>query len=494
MFMKKNCFFVVLCVCLAFSAYAAGGRQSAEASSSSGEKPVLTVTCIYYSAESPDSAAFNEQLEKITGYKTQITWIPFSGYEEKTNTMLASDTLTQVMVALNTKTTPYLNAVDDGVFWDLTDYIKDYPNIAKLGDARFNNVKRNGRVWAIPRSRDLVRQGTIYRQDWAEELGFKDQPKTVADIDRMIRGFAARQGSSFGMVEASQGAQYPDGVNYIALWLGAPLNYGFAKNGEFTANWLTSEFQQSLDMFRTWYADGVMNKNFVEVNRNDRYKPINLEQAGFIFAYADDINNRFADLGIKNPNARLWYSLETNGRTFATSGYNGAFVVSKSAAKTEALFRHSLSFIDALGKPEWQQIARSGLEGEHYSMVGGFATRTTEQNNRYTNTGSGYSHLNPFGSVFRNPLPTKEIPAIEAINAERLKYVDTCITDPTIPFTSETQVKFAPELDPIKGDAINRYIMGVIDLAGYRAEQQKWLNAGGTQVIKEFGDQVKANR
>jgi putative aldouronate transport system substrate-binding protein len=492
--MKRAFFVAILSIGLVLTIFARGNQQSAGSSSAAGGKPVITVTCIYYSAETPDNAVFNEELERITGYKVQINWFPFSGYEEKTNTMLASDTLTQVMVALNTKTTPYLNAVDDGIFWDLTDYLKDYPNLVKLGDARYNNVKRNGRVWAIPRSRNLVRQGLIYRQDWAEELGFRDQPKTLADVERMVRGFAARSGTNFGFVEACQGAQYPDGINYAAVWLGGFFNYGFDRRGEFTASWLTNEFQQSLDLFKTWYNEGIMNKNFVEVNRNDRYRPVNLEQAGLVFAYTDDISNRFADLEVKNPNARLWYAMEINGRSFGTSGFNGAFVVSKSAAKTETDLRHCLSFIDALGQPEWQKMVDSGIEGEHYTMVDGYATRNSEQNNRFSATGGGYGHLNAFGSIIPNPLPTRNIPAIEAMNVERIKYESSCAMDPTIPFTSETQVKLSAELDPIKNDAINKYLMGVIDLAAYRAEQQKWLNAGGAQVIKEFGDQVKANR
>jgi putative aldouronate transport system substrate-binding protein len=408
--------------------------------------------------------------------------------------MLASDSLTQIMVQLNIKTTPYINAVDDGLFWALDDYIKDYPNLAKLGAARYSYTKRNGKTWAIPRSRNLVRQGTIYRQDWAEELGFKEQPKTVAEIDRMVRGFAARQGTSFGFVEASQGAAYPDGVNYIAVWLGAPFNYGFDSKGEFTAAWLTNEFMQSLDLFRTWYAQGIMNKNFIEVNRNDRYKPVNLEQAGLVFAYTDDLGNRFADLAVKNPNARLWYSMETNGRTFGTSGYNGAFTVSKSAAKDETALRHCLAFIDALGKPEWMKTAISGLEGEHYTLKDGYATRTKEQNDRYAATGAGYSHLNAFSAVNPNPLPTIEIPAIAAMNKERIKYDNTCIMDAAGPFISDTQVKYAAELDPIKNDAINKYIMGVIGKTEFLAARTQWLNAGGAQVLKEFGDQVKANR
>jgi hypothetical protein len=94
-----------------------------------------------------------------------------------------------------------------------------------------------------------------------------------------------------------------------------------------------------------------------------------------------------------------------------------------------------------------------------------------------------------------NPIPFKRIPAIEAMSDERLKYVDECVMDPTIPFVSPTAVRIGvSDLDPIRCDAINKYIMGIIDKAEYQAAQRRWLEAGGAQMTREFEDQVKANR
>jgi putative aldouronate transport system substrate-binding protein len=452
---------------------------------------------MYFSAEVPDTPAVNTKLQELTGYRVDINWIPTTAYPDKLNTMLASDALTHMVIPNDLKATSYINAVDDGLFWALNDYIKDYPNLVKVGDARYNNVKRNGNIMGIPRGRDLVRQGLIYRQDWAEELGFRDQPKTFADIDRMVRGFAARPETRYGIVGGSAATNpgIPEGVEFLGVYFGAPLYWGYNKQGQFTHAWLTDEYTRAVEQWRTWYADGLVNRNFVEITVEDAKKILNTEEAGFIFIYTDDIQNRFNDLYIKNPNARLWYALEIDGTAFGTAGFNSEIAISKSVAKDEATLRHCLSFINGLGSSEWQNIIGVGLEGEYYTMVDGFATQNDQQNARFAATASQYGQINCFGGIVLRSIPVMRIPAVEAIEVERLKYVDTCVMDPTIPFVSPTAARIGvSDLDPIRCDAINKYIMGTIDKAAYQAAQRQWLEAGGAQVTREFEEQIRANR
>jgi putative aldouronate transport system substrate-binding protein len=452
---------------------------------------------MYFSAEVPETPAITAKMQEITGYKLEVNWIPTTAYADKLNTMLASDSLTQMVVPNNLKDTSYLNAVDDGLFWALNNYIKDYPNLVKIGDARYNNVKRNGNIMGIPRGRDLVRQGINYRQDWAEELGFRDQPKTLADIDKLVRGFAARPETRYGIVAGCAGTNpgVPEGLEYLGVYFGAPLYWGYNKQGQFTHAWLTDEYTRAVEQWRTWYADGLVNKNFIEITVEDSKKILNTEEAGFIFIYTDDIQNRFNDLYIKNPKARLWYALEINGIAFGTAGFNSEIAISKSAAKDETLLRHCLSFINGLGSPEWQNVIGIGLEGEHYTVVDGYATQNEQQSAKFAATASQYGQVNCFQGVVLRSIPVKRIPAIEALEVERLKYVDTCAMDPTIPFVSPTATKIGvSDLDPIRCDAINKYIMGTINKTEYQAAQRRWLEAGGAQVTREFEDQVKANR
>jgi putative aldouronate transport system substrate-binding protein len=497
--MKKKVLIFVFCMVLAFSVFAGGNRQQSGTTTgqTAGDKPVLTLTSMYFSAEVPESPAITAKMQEITGYKVDITWIPTGAYGDKFNTMLASDTLTHLVIPNDLKSSPYLNAVDDGLFWALDGYIKDYPNLVKIGDARYNNVKRNGNIMGIPRGRDLVRQGIIYRQDWAEELGFRDQPKSFEEIDRMVRNFAERRETRYGIVMGCAGSNpaVSYGVNFLAIFFGAPQNYGYNKTGQFTHAWLTDEYTRAVDQWRTWYADGLVNRNFIEISGEDAKKILNTEEAGLVFEYTDDIQNRFNDLYIKNPNARLWYAMQINGITFGTTGFNASIAISKSAIKDESMLRHCLSFIDGLGNPEWQTVIGVGLEGDHYTIIDGYAAQNDQQNARFAATANQYNQINCFQGIVMNPIPFKRILAIEAMSDERLKYVDTCVMDPTIPFVSPTTVRIGvSDLDPIRCDAINKYILGTIDKAAYQAAQRQWLEAGGAQVIKEFEDQVKVTR
>ena len=496
--MKHRLLLVLFAAVFAFSVFATGGRQQATTQTSASGNPVLTATSLYFSAEVAENAAYSARIEEITGYRLDVNWVPSTAYVDILNTMLASNSMRNITVVENIKSTSFLNALDDNLFWFLDDYLRDYPNLGLIGEVRFNNAKRNGRTFGIPRSRHLVRQGIVYRQDWAEALGIRGQPTTLADVDRMVRGFAARNETRYGLVMGSAAVNpaIPEAVDYLAIFMGAPLNWGFNRQGQFTHAWLTDEYMQAVEQLRTWYAEGLINRNFVEINSEDAKRILNTEEAGFIFIYCDDIGNRFNDLFVRNPSARLWYAYQLNGRTFATQGFNGVLAISRNA--NESILRHSLSFINNTGTVEFENFLASGLEGVHHTVVDGFLTINQEQGAR-RNLLPPYNQFRPFEGVIlptiraRDTSPTAE--ANLALQQERLQYVNSAVTDPTIPYVSPTQTRIGvSDLDPIRCDAINRYIMGVIDRTAYQAAQQRWLAAGGTQVTREFEEQIRASR
>jgi putative aldouronate transport system substrate-binding protein len=496
----KRCALVIFMFSLVALMVFSGGSQNSGSKSTStdGGNPVLTLTSMYFTAEVPTHPAIDKRLEDLTGYKVNINWIPSTAYTDKFNTMLASNTLTDIVVVNDLKSSAYINAVDDGLFWTIDPYLKDYPHLVDIGEARYMNTKRNGKTYGIPRGRLLVRSGMNYREDWAEDLGIKGrQPSTLEDIDKMVRGFAARPGAKYGLIMGCAGSNpiVPSGVEWLAIYYGAPLNYGFDKSGKLVHAWLTDEYTRAVEQFRTWYADGLINKNFVEITNEGSYSFINAEEAGFVFITTDDIQSRFSDLYKKNPNARMWYAMQINNHTVGSAGFNAAFGFSTSAVKNENQLRHCLNFINNLAVPEWQTLINLGLEGEMYTMVDGYATQSDIQNERFSATANGYAQINCYTGVYPVPVNMKRIPALEAMEVERLNYVDTCTMDPTTPYVSETFAKIGvSELDPIRVDAINRYIMGLIDNGAYQAAQKRWLDLGGTTVLKEFEDKINTNK
>jgi putative aldouronate transport system substrate-binding protein len=452
---------------------------------------------MYFTAEVPTHPGIEKRMEELTGYKVEINWIPSTAYNDKFNTMLASNTLTDIVVANDLKSSSYVSSVDDGLFWAIDPYIKDYPHLVDIGEARYINTRRNGKIYAIPRGRHLVRSGINYREDWAEDAGIKGQPSTLEDIEKMVRTFAAKPGAKYGLILGCAGntPEVPGGLNYYSIYRGAPLNYGYDKSGKLLHAWLTDEYTQAVEQFREWYSAGLINRNFVEITHEESLKFINTEEAGFVFITTDDIQSRFADLYKKNPDARMWYAMQINNHTIGSAGFNSAFAFSKSNVKDETLLRHCLQFINNLAAPEWQVIINLGLEGEMYTMVDGYATQSNIQNERFSATANAYAQINCYTGVYPVPVQMKRIPALEAMEVERLNYINTCTMDPTTPYVSNTLAKIGvSELDPIRCDAINKYIMGIIDKAAYQAAQQLWLDSGGATVLKEFDDQIKANR
>ena len=57
------------------------------------------------------------------------------------------------------------------IFWDITDYVDDYDNLAMIPEATRAAASYNGRLYAIPRARNLARNGFGFRKDWCEKIG-----------------------------------------------------------------------------------------------------------------------------------------------------------------------------------------------------------------------------------------------------------------------------------------------------------------------------------
>ena len=62
------------------------------------------------------------------------------------------------------------------------------------------------------------------------------------------------------------------------------------------------------------------------------------------------------------------------------------------------------------------------------------------------------------------------------------------VSNPTNSFISETYIELGVDLDTIWKDAVNKYIMGEIDVDGYNAEIERWYSEGGADVASEYAE------
>ena len=156
--------------------------------STAAKLSTLTVMAPYLSTQAP--AADNPvgaALEKVIGTKLDVTWVPNSSYGDKTNITLASNDIPDVMV-IQGKDSGFVSNAEAGAFWDLTDYLKDYPNL-KTNEPQVQEASSiNGKVYGVFRARDVMRTAVMVRKDWLKKLGLS-MPKTTADLLKVAKAF-----------------------------------------------------------------------------------------------------------------------------------------------------------------------------------------------------------------------------------------------------------------------------------------------------------------
>jgi len=459
-------------------------------------RPVMTIDLISYAENDPTDDTFEAALEELTGYEIKINWIPTIGYADKINTLIASDSMSRITVVTQNRGSAFVNAARTGMFWQIDDYMADYQNLAKLPAQVYDNVRIDGGLYGIPRERALVRQGLVYRKDWAEEAGL-GQPKSIDDIKKMVETFAAREGVKYGVTTGYQASDYlPEGLLYTAIMYGAPNGYGFNTEGEFTHYFTTPEYFNAVKLWREWYEKGLMNKNYLEINQDDG-KTVSIvnQEAGLAFHYADGIGTAYPELYVNNPDAQMWFAYGfTNEATgedvaIATSGFNGLVAFSKTANPTEEDLKQCLDFCDKITSDAAAEIFSWGVEGYTYSIdENGYGVRSQEQYDQFYSTCNYYGQFNLFSISNTSELVEEGLTDLFiAARDEKFLWYDVALADKSTGLESKTWLEIgSTDLTPILSDTVNMYITGQIDDDGYWAGVQEWLEAGGQDVIDEY--------
>lgn len=466
-------------------------------------RPVMTIDLISYAENDPTNETFEAALEELTGYEIKVNWIPTIGYADKINTLIASDSMSRITVVTKNRSSAFVNAARTGMFWQIDDYMADYENLGKLDARVYNNVRIDGKLYGIPRDRALVRQGLVYRKDWAEEAGL-GQPKTIDDIKTMVETFAARDGVKFGLTTGYQASDYlPEGLLYTAIIYGAPNTWGFDVNGNFTNAFTTQEYFNAVKLWREWYEKGLMNRNYLEINQDDgKNVSIVNGEAGFCFNYADGIGTAYPELYVNDPSAEMWFSYGfTNEATgedvaIATSGFNGLVAFSKTANPTEEDLKQCLDFCNKLASSEAADIFNWGVEGYTYSLdENGCGVRNDEQYTNFNSTCGYYGQINIFSVCNPSTIDAAGLTELQmAARDEKFLWYDVAVGDLSTGLESQTWLEIGTtDLTPILSDTVNMYITGQIDDDAYWAGVQEWLDAGGQQVIDEYYAAYQAN-
>ena len=456
-------------------------------------------------------ADLNEYLQMDISWE----WLDMAGYYEQLNLDIIAGDVADVMVV--EKSATFLSAAEEGLFWDLGPYIDDYDNLATIPEATRQNASHNGKMYGIPRSRTLARNGLGYRLDWVNNLGLKE-PTTWEDFYNMLYAFTYNDPDGNG-VDDTVGLFLDSwsGVwNIMMTWFGVPNEWGVDANGDLIYKVMTPEYKTALAEFRKLYADGLINNgangipDFREVGAGKaRNEGLRTQLGGCGVQVLDDqrkVETYFEEQGLAtpdNPIFTLQGAVDTGLGTlcYPTTGMSNMIAVSTKTVQTEDQLKRVLQMINDMNDGEVLTMIDYGYEGVTYTLdENGYIVMESAEALEGRGVGgafrNGFNQVLPYYTAEENARPVVVAPASTAVTileqklyAENIQY---CVPNYGASYTSDTFVANGEALNTIINDAQLKYITGEIDEAGLEEQLKTWWSAGGEQVTKEMNEKYHA--
>lgn len=371
---------------------------------------VMCLTFVYANAETAnltifaplaDSEVSNhadvpsmQKLAELTDVNVEWIHPPVGQESEQFNLMVISQEFPDIIYSnwTNYDGGPE-KAIQDDVIIALNDYIDEYaPNLKALFE-KYPEAKRqattdDGTIYCFPFIRGVVlneetaglnfTQGPIYRKDWADKLGFAE-PVTIDDWYNMLVAFRDNDmnGNGDPSDEIPFSGVYNNGTGYSFNYFTAAfgcLEGFYLEDGKVNHSILSPKYKDYLNTMRKWYAEGLLDPDFLAVDSNTFQAKAT---SGLVGSWFGSETAHFANYAkvMKEtvPEADLepvhWATAEDGTSYTAQPAVNvicngKGFALSSQCTNIEAAMR----YLDYMYSEEGVRLVNYGIEGEHYTL------------------------------------------------------------------------------------------------------------------------------
>lgn len=466
--------------------------QEADTGKATGEDSAISIMAPLHFPHAPDLSIIGE-IERLTETKLDIEWVPDGIYTDKMNTSLMTNSLKKATFVKYTDYTFVKNAVRSGAFWEIGPYLDRFPNLRRLNPDILEQSSLDGKIYGLYTERLSSRQGVILRQDWLERLGRK-APSTIDELYETMQAFTYDDPDGNGLDDTIGVADRNDlifGVfKTIGSYFGTPN--GWAVQGKaLVPEFETPEYMATMNFMRKLYEEKLINQDFAVTSKEVQRNLFIRGQAGMYIGSMLDAQ-RLADAAVRaNPEARFAIVNRIEGpygfRIWSIPNFNGLYLFSKKAIKSEEELLEALRFFDRSMERDVANLMKYGFEGRHYEVEGNKVRLPKESQEMRNNEVSVIYTLMVADLSNPNIMKVGEQDELTAL-AERLsedneKFV---AKDPTVGLKSDTYDEKGGELYKIVSDATYNYMLGHLDEEGFKREVERWKNAGGRDIIREY--------
>lgn len=485
---------------LTLAACGGGGETNAGSGGEGGgdgaSTDPITWMSMLHTPTTPDAnGPIHEALVESTGNEFEIQWVPDASKEEKLNATLASNTLSDIttLTQVNTSTT-IRNALTSGQFWDVEDYLSEFPNLAKIDPKTIEASRLDGELWGIPLQKPLARYGVLVRQDWLDNLGL-ETPHTLEDLAEVARAFTEDDpdgngaDDTVGLIERAE--SFLLSFRVIAGYFGAGDTWEVAEDGSVVPAFTTDAWKEAMEWYQGIYEAGHMNQEFVTTQKQNQIDAIAQGKGGIVVTGLMETRNYMSLATSSDPNTPMEWALindmvyEDVPRRIVSDtagGTGGLLAISKSNVTNEEDLRRMLGFIDALLTEESFTLMTNGIEGEHYELdADGVVT--------ITDTTKWEQEVQPYSSSRASDTVVTFNSSDPYVNLGNELIADNAEYAVTNPAQSLSSPAFDTQWSLINqsiNDAFNNFVLGQTDMAGYEAAIESARGQGLDTIIEEF--------
>ncbi len=484
--------------------------QAAGKAADDGKPSITFMATSFYGTDlkNADSDKVIAMYEEYTGTHVDWKWEANDTYKEKLGlTLMDKENMPMVITGSGEMTANVVDAARKGAFWDLTPFLQDkesYPNLSQANSDVLKSFTVDGKIIGIYRARAIGRFGLSYRTDWAEKLGLS-APETVEDVYNMLYAFTYDDPDGNG-VDDTYGLEmtkYVGPLDIMQTWFGCG-NEWVEKDGKLVPVHQTEEFMEALKWMRKIYEDGLIRQDWATVDSGTFGDSCKKGEAGVFIDVMDSakrIWNYYTQNDIKSvvddsKTATMTMVGPIAGKTLATSGHNGYYLITKAGAKTEEDVKNCLHFLDKMCDNEMMVLADYGLKDVTYTLneAGNIVLKNELDVSQTPQVGLNQCICYIPNLKSQDPMLERTESEIAQDEAYAVNE-KVAVMNPALGYlaTSEVNAEVGTDIEQIIDDARTQYICGQIDDAGFEAAAKQWLERGGDRLIEDVNAMYQAD-
>ena len=458
-----------------------------------------------------DNNPILKEIEEATGVRLIIEAPPVNSFADRVKILVGTGEMPDFFAfGADTYATQW---AEEGLLADVTDLIKDYPNLSSnITPEQYGDTKVLGddKIYGIPRPNSYDKGGFVINKKWLDKVGM-EIPKTVEDFKEVCRAFTTQDpdgngvddtyGASFGAQQNSLDSgiwhmsnDYLSTAYNIAAW-----HHGMPDvDGSFKLRPLKSEYYDYMTMLNELYTEGIIDREFITHKASEHDEKFAQGRVGIVGASEKNYTTQIIEKYSLNKDDYVFCPPlvldESKDPVYVMPPSNWmAYFINAESDKIDAV----LKVLDWANSEEGFVTMQLGLAQEHYNSYD-IETRTIDRTKEQSDAVAKVtSNMFAFANAYqeKEALMGGSTPEMIEKWQKESKAADSVTTKCYTPFVKmldKIAVQFPDDLQELNNLEV-RFVTGEVQMDELKSFVENDYKNKTSDIAKEFSDYMEAN-